>query len=138
MSSNTSDLSKQTVEDIFRAKMERRQRLASLPFEKKIEIVNKLRTAVAGIQREKFIFESFLNVCPEFAGEPIKEWDVVEKWYANRALAPPPKPFDKLTMRNDGEQAQVHWKLVEACLQRRFSPFSSCPRAGPAEPFRAR
>lgn len=95
MSSNTIDLSKLTVEDIFRAKMERRQRLASLPFDKKIEIVNKLRAAVAGIQREKFIFESFLRVCPEFAGEPIKEWDVVDKWYANRALAPPPKPFDK-------------------------------------------
>lgn len=95
MSSNTVDFSKQTIEDIFRAKMERRQRLASLPFEKKIEIVNKLRAAVAGIQREKFVFESFLKVCPEFAGEPLKEWDVVDKWYANRALAPPPKPFDK-------------------------------------------
>lgn len=95
MSSNTVDLSKLKVEDIFRAKMERRRRLASLPFDKKIEIVNKLRAAVAGIQREKFIFASFLKVCPEFAGEPIKEWDVVDEWYANRALAPPPKPFDK-------------------------------------------
>ncbi len=95
MSSNTVDFSKLTIEDIFRAKMERRRRLASLPFEKKIEIVNKLRAAVAGIQREKFVFESFLKLCPEFAGEPIKEWDVVDKWYANRALALPPKPFDK-------------------------------------------
>jgi hypothetical protein len=93
--SNTIDFSKQTIEDIFRAKMERQQRLASLPFEKKIEIVNKLRAAVAGVQREKLIFESFLKVCPEFAGERIKEWDVVDKWYPNRALAPPPKPFDK-------------------------------------------
>ncbi|MGI9069223.1 MAG: hypothetical protein ACR2HX_22820 [Pyrinomonadaceae bacterium] len=95
MSSNTIDFSKLTIEDIFRAKMERRQRLASLPFDKKIEIVNKLRAAVAGMQREKFIFESFLKVCPEFAGEPIKEWDVVDEWYANRALALPPKPFDR-------------------------------------------
>jgi hypothetical protein len=38
---------------------------------------------------------SFLKVCPDFAGEPITEWDVVDKWYANRGLAPPPKPFDK-------------------------------------------
>jgi hypothetical protein len=75
--------------------MERRQRLASLPFEKKIEIVNKLRAAVVGMQREKFVFESFLKFCPGFAGEPIKEWDVINKWYANRAIAPPPKPFDK-------------------------------------------
>jgi hypothetical protein len=95
VSSNTIDLSKLTIEDIFRAKMELRQRLARLPFEKKIEIVNKLRAAVAGMQREKLIFESFLRACPEFAGEPIKEWDVVDKWYPNRALAPPPKPFDK-------------------------------------------
>jgi hypothetical protein len=93
--SNTVDFSKLTIDDIFRAKMERRRRLASLPFEKKIEIVNKLRAAVAGIQREKFIFDSFLKVCPEFAGEPIREWDVVDKWYADRALAQPPKPFDK-------------------------------------------
>ena len=95
MSNKTVGLSDLAHEDIFRAKMERRQRLASLPFEKKIEIVNKLRAAVAGMQREKFIFDSFLKVCPEFAGEPIKEWDVVDKWYANRALAPPTKPFDK-------------------------------------------
>lgn len=95
MSSNTIDFGKLTIEDIFRAKMERQQRLASLPFEKKIEIVNKLRAAVAGMQKERLIFESFLRVCPEFAGEPIKEWDVVDKWYANRAVAPPPKPFDK-------------------------------------------
>ena len=95
MSSNTVDFSKLAIEDIFRAKMERRQRLASLPFEKKIEIVDKLRAAVAEMQREKLIFESFLTVCPEFAGEPIQEWDVVEKWYANRALTPPPKPFDR-------------------------------------------
>ena len=95
MSSNTVDFSKLTIEDIFRAKMERRQRLASLPFDKKIEIVNKLRAAVAGIKREKFIFESFLRACPEFAGDPIREWDVVDKWYANRALSPPLEPFDK-------------------------------------------
>ena len=42
--SETFDLSKMTVEDLFRAKQERRQRLASLPFEQKIEIVKKLQT----------------------------------------------------------------------------------------------
>ena len=95
MRSNTTDLASLTIEEIFRAKMERRQRLASLPFEKKIEIVDKLRAAVAGMQREKVVFESFLKICPEFAGEPIEKWDVVERWYADRAMAPPPKPFDK-------------------------------------------
>ena len=95
MSSNTTDLASLTIEEIFRAKMERRQRLASLPFEKKIEIVNKLRAAVVGMQREKVVFQSFLKICPEFAGQSIEKWDVVEKWYADRAIAPPPKPFDK-------------------------------------------
>ena len=38
------DLSKMTVEDLFRAKKERRQRLAELSFEQKIEIVKKLQT----------------------------------------------------------------------------------------------
>jgi hypothetical protein len=38
------DLSKMTVEDLFRAKKERRQRLANLPFEQKIEIVKKLQS----------------------------------------------------------------------------------------------
>jgi len=37
------DLSKMTLEDLFRAKEERRKRLASLPFEEKIEIVKKLQ-----------------------------------------------------------------------------------------------
>jgi hypothetical protein len=31
------DLSKMTVEDLFRAKEERRRRLANLPFEKKLK-----------------------------------------------------------------------------------------------------
>ena len=37
------DLPKMTVEDLFRAKQMRRKRLASLPFEEKIEIVKKLQ-----------------------------------------------------------------------------------------------
>ena len=36
------DLSKMTREDLFRAKEERRKRLANLPFEEKIAIVKKL------------------------------------------------------------------------------------------------
>ena len=48
MSSKAFDLSKMTVEDLFRAKQERRQRLAQLPFEEKIEIVQKLN-AVARV-----------------------------------------------------------------------------------------
>jgi hypothetical protein len=38
------DLSKMTVDDLFRRKDERRRRLANLPFEKKIEIVKKLQS----------------------------------------------------------------------------------------------
>jgi hypothetical protein len=38
------DLSKMTVADLFRAKEERRRRLANLPFEKKIEIVRKIQS----------------------------------------------------------------------------------------------
>jgi len=38
------DLSKMTVENLFRTKEEPRRRLANLPFEKKIEIVRKLQS----------------------------------------------------------------------------------------------
>jgi hypothetical protein len=43
MESDDFDLSKMTVEDLFRAKDERRKRLAKLPFEEKIQIVKKLQ-----------------------------------------------------------------------------------------------
>jgi hypothetical protein len=96
MSSATFDPNKIKVEDLFRAKEERRQVLARLPFEEKIKIVKKLQTSVsAAMKNEKLIFESFLRVCPDFASEPIREWDVVDEWYAKRALAPPAQPFDK-------------------------------------------
>lgn len=95
MSSNLIDPSKLTVEDLFQAKTERRQRLASLPFDQKIEIVNKLRAATAVIKNERPIFESFLRTYPNFAREIVIDWDVVDSWYANRKLTPPPAPFDK-------------------------------------------
>src|SRR5882724_1022004 len=96
MSSATFDPNKIRVEDLFRAKEERRQRLAKLPFEEKIEIVKKLQTGVsAAMKNEKLIFDSFLKACPDFASEPIQEWDVVDDWYAKRALTPPAQPFDK-------------------------------------------
>ena len=38
------DLSKMTVDDLFRAKKERRKQLAGLSFEQKIEIVKKLQS----------------------------------------------------------------------------------------------
>ncbi len=38
------DLSKMTVDDLFRAKKKRRKQLASLSFEQKIEIVKKLQS----------------------------------------------------------------------------------------------
>jgi hypothetical protein len=44
MENESFDLSKMTVDDLFRAKKERRQRLANLSFEQKIEIVKKLQS----------------------------------------------------------------------------------------------
>src|SRR6202140_557497 len=96
MSSATFDLNKIRVEDLFRAKEERRQRLARLPFEEKIKIVKKLQASIAAaMKNEKLIFDSFLKTCPDFANEPIEDWDVVEEWYCKRALPLPPHPFDK-------------------------------------------
>ena len=95
MSRKTVDISKLTVDDIFRAKEERRRRLAKLPFEEKIKTVKRLQAVSAAIKGEKVIFESFLKACPDFAGEPVEEWDVVEDWYARRALVPPGHPFDR-------------------------------------------
>lgn len=96
MSRATFDPNNIRVDDLFRAKEQRRQQLARLPFEEKIKIVEKLQAGVtAAMKNEKLIFGSFLKVCPNFAGEPISEWDVVEDWYAKTAFAPPPHPFDK-------------------------------------------
>src|SRR6266545_3552793 len=96
MSSRQIDPSRITIEDIFRAKEERRRRLAKLPLEEKIKIVERLKTVPATMTaNEKPIFESFLRVCPDFAGEEIKEWDVVNEWYAERSIEPPSKPFDE-------------------------------------------
>lgn len=41
------------IEDIFRAKEERRKRLANLPFEEKIEIVKRLQTVARTIRKER-------------------------------------------------------------------------------------
>lgn len=96
MSSATFDPNKIKVDDLFRAKEERRERLARLPFEEKIKIVKKLQTGVsAAMKNEKLIFDSFLKLCPDFAGEPIDDWDVVDDWYAKNAIEPPVRPFDK-------------------------------------------
>ncbi len=96
MSSAPFDPNNFRVEDLFRAKEERRQHLARLPLEEKIKIVKRLQTGVAAaMKNERLIFESFLKTCPDFATEPIAEWDVVAQWYVKRALDPPPQPFDK-------------------------------------------
>jgi hypothetical protein len=96
MSSQQFDPDKITSEDIFRAKEERRRQLAKLPLEEKIEIVKRLQTVPAKMaENERLIFDSFLRVCPNFADEPIEEWDVVNEWYARCGTEPPAKPFDK-------------------------------------------
>lgn len=96
MSSQTFDPNKITVEDIFRGKEERRRRVAKLPFEEKIEILKRLQTVPAKMAKnEKLIFESFLGVCADFCGESIKEWDIVDEWYAKRGIDTPLHPYDK-------------------------------------------
>jgi hypothetical protein len=96
MSGATFNPNQFTVEELFCAKEEHRRRLARLPFEEKIKIVEKLQAGVlAATKNERLIFDSFIKASPDFAGEPVEEWDGVEEWYAKRALATPPHPFDK-------------------------------------------
>ena len=114
MSSATFDANKIRVEDLFLAKEERRQRLAKLPFEEKIKIVKKLQTGIsAAMKNEKLIFDSFLKAYPDLASE-IEEWDVVEEWYAKRALDSPPHPFDKrpdiIALTTSGQRIGVELK----------------------------
>jgi hypothetical protein len=47
------DPNKIKVDDIFRAKERRRKELTKLPFEKKIEIVERLKKAVTKIRQAK-------------------------------------------------------------------------------------
>jgi hypothetical protein len=47
------DPNKIRIEDIFRAKEQRRKELAKLPFDKKIEIVKRLQTVSSKIERVK-------------------------------------------------------------------------------------
>jgi hypothetical protein len=47
------------------------------------------------MDNERFLFECFNRVLPNFADDAIQEWDVVEEWYDKRQLAPPAVPFDK-------------------------------------------
>ncbi|HXL80200.1 MAG TPA: hypothetical protein VN951_04920 [Pyrinomonadaceae bacterium] len=102
------------IEDIFSAKQERRKRLASLPLEEKIKIVERLQTVSVGFENEKIVFEAFIRMCPNFASEPIKEWDTVGAWYAKRALAAPAQPFNKrpdiLAVTESGKKIGVELK----------------------------
>jgi hypothetical protein len=50
---------------------------------------------MCAMEREKHIFEAFNKALPQFSGETIKEWDVVEEWYERRHLATPAAPLDK-------------------------------------------
>jgi len=115
MSSHQFDPNRITIEDIFRAKEQRRRRLAKLPLEEKMKIVERLKTVPATMMaNEKPIFESFLRVCPDFASEPIKDWDVVNEWYAKRALASPAKPYDErpdiIALTTSGKKIGVELK----------------------------
>ena len=46
------------------------------------------------MNRERVVFEVFIKVCPDFAGEPIKEWYVLDDWYAATGNGRPAHPFD--------------------------------------------
>jgi hypothetical protein len=59
------DLSKMTVEDLFRAKEERRRLLANLPFEKKIEIVKKLQSISREALKENTLEQSEQHPSPK-------------------------------------------------------------------------
>ncbi len=113
MSRRVVDLSKLTMDDIFRAKEERRRHLSQLPFEQKIAIVKKLQTIPAILKDERIIFDSFLRAYPELAHE-IKEWDVVENWYTKHDLETPAHPFDKrpdiLAVTTSGKRIGIELK----------------------------
>jgi len=115
MSTERFDPGRITMADIFRAKEERRRQLAQLPFEEKIKIVERLKTVPATMMaNEKLIFEAFLKACPDFAGEPIKEWDVVNEWYVKRSLATPANPFnerpDIIAVKDSGKKIGIELK----------------------------
>jgi len=46
------------------------------------------------MNRERVVFDVFIKVCPDFAGEPIKEWYVLDEWYAATGNGRPAHPFD--------------------------------------------
>lgn len=69
MKSEDFNLSKMTVEDLFRAKQERRQRLAALPFEQNIEIVRRLQSVSFGSSIDREI-EACVKVVLADLGRP--------------------------------------------------------------------
>lgn len=101
------------MDEIFRAKEERRRHLSQLPFEQKIAIVKKLQTIPAILKDERIIFDSFLRAYPELAHE-IKEWDAVENWYTKHNLETPAHPFDKrpdiLAVTTSGKRIGIELK----------------------------
>ena len=101
------------MDEIFRAKEERRRHLSQLPFEQKIAIVKKLQTIPATLKNERIIFDSFLRAYPELAHE-IKEWDAVETWYTKHDLETPAHPFDKrpdiLAVTTSGKRIGIELK----------------------------
>lgn len=46
------------------------------------------------MDREREVFSVFMKVCADFAGEPIKEWYVLDDWYAVTGRPRPAHPFD--------------------------------------------
>jgi hypothetical protein len=115
MSTEHFDPSRTTIADVFRAKEERRRRLANLPFEEKIKIVERLKTIPARMMaNERPIFAAFLKVYPDFVDEPIKEWDVVSDWYSKRSIPRPPQPFDErpdiIAVTNSGKRIGIELK----------------------------
>ena len=65
MSSHQFDPNRITIEDIFRAKEQRRRRLAKLPLEEKMKIVERLKTVPATMmasQPSSFLHNRFVSM----------------------------------------------------------------------------
>lgn len=46
------------------------------------------------MDRERIVFSAFIKTSADFAGEPIKEWYVLDDWYRATGVARPAHPFD--------------------------------------------
>jgi len=46
------------------------------------------------MERERRVFETFIKTCSDFAGEPVRQWYVLDGWYEGPGNTRPAAPFD--------------------------------------------